>query len=91
MKYSLFGVVTTAFLLPVFAAAQQSPAAKIGRTADGHPDLSGVWGIRDRPARRRLEKSGEWIDDREDLRSERTAAVPSPGRGCPSVDTDTLL
>jgi hypothetical protein len=43
MKYSLFGVVTTAFLLPVFAAAQQSPAAKIARTADGHPDLSGVW------------------------------------------------
>lgn len=41
MKYSLFGVVTAAVLLPVLAA-EPSPA-NTARTVDGHPDLSGVW------------------------------------------------
>ena len=43
MKSNLLGVMTAAALLPVFAAAQQNPAAKVPRTASGHPDLSGVW------------------------------------------------
>jgi hypothetical protein len=43
MKYSFSGVMTAAVLLPVFAAAQQTPAANVARTAEGRPDLGGVW------------------------------------------------
>jgi hypothetical protein len=44
MKYRLFCVMTVSILLPVFAAAQNTPKSSRGaRTADGHPDLSGIW------------------------------------------------
>src|ERR1700730_11235921 len=43
MKYSVFSLATAAVLLPVFAVAQHSPAEKVARTVEGHPDLSGVW------------------------------------------------
>ena len=46
MKYSFVCALTAAFLLAASAPSEEKPTtatAKIRRTADGHPDLSGIW------------------------------------------------
>ena len=44
MRSNLLCMTLAAALLPTFGAAQQKPSApQVKRTADGHPDLSGIW------------------------------------------------
>ena len=46
MRYCIVCAVTAAFLVAGFATAEEKAAAapaKAGRTADAHPDLSGIW------------------------------------------------
>jgi len=46
MRYCIVCAVTAAFLVAGFATAEEKAAAapaKVGRTADSHPDFSGIW------------------------------------------------
>ncbi len=46
MKYSFVCFLTAAFMITGAASAEEKPGsatAKMHRTADGHPDLSGIW------------------------------------------------
>jgi len=46
MRHSIVGVLAAALMLAGVASAEEKPGstnAKVRRTGDGHPDLSGVW------------------------------------------------
>src|SRR6202140_3625335 len=46
MRYCIVCAVTAAFLVAGFATAEEKASlapAKVGRTADSHPDFSGIW------------------------------------------------
>ena len=81
MKLNLLCVATMAALLPGMGGAAPSTNTAGKRTADGHPDLSGVWqfAIDLPPGALKKEVSGKVAIDTVDQSARRPAKVQIPG------------
>lgn len=86
MRLNLLCTVAAAAVLPVLAAAQSSPRASaengvLKRTADGHPDLSGIWqfAIDLPPAALKKEVKGKVSIKTFDASARQPAKTPVPG------------
>ena len=81
MRLNLLCVATIAALLPVMGAAAPSANSSVKRTADGHPDLSGIWqfAIDLPPGALKKEVNGKVAIDTVDQSARRPAKGQIPG------------